>query len=212
MLIKQRKKWKILHYLLIIIIPGYVFVAYFNRIPERKIIPNENAILSPAHGKIIHIQKVDSSLITFFKKEIENSLTITNIPPPYHIVVIEMNLKNIHAQRAPISGEVIFQEHMEGKHLNALKSTEKNNLANLNEKNLIVFKNEKIAIGVIQVAGKAARRIRSYVMPGSILEKGQVYVRILLGSQVVVIIPANITLNVATGDKVIDGETILGEY
>ena len=95
MLIKQRKKWKILHYLLIIIIPGYVFVAYFNRIPERKIIPNENAILSPAHGKIIHIQKVDSSLITFFKKEIENSLTITNIPPPYHIVVIEMNLKNI---------------------------------------------------------------------------------------------------------------------
>ena len=79
-------------------------------------------------------------------------------------------------------------------------------------KNLIVFKNEKIAIGVIQVAGKAARRIRSYVMPGSILEKGQVYGRILLGSQVVVIIPANITLNVATGDKVIDGETILGEY
>lgn len=212
MLVKKGKKWKILHYLLVIIIPGYVFVNYFNRIPERKIIPKENIILSPANGKIIHIEKIDSSIISFFKKEIENSLTITNIPPPYNIIVIEMNLKDVHAQRAPIDGEVIFQEHMKGKHLNALKNAEKNKLANLNEKNIVIFKNEKIAIGVIQVAGKAARRIRSYVKEGSVLQRGEVYGRIILGSQVVVVIPAQVKLNVEIGEKTIDGETILGEY
>jgi phosphatidylserine decarboxylase len=85
------------------------------------------------------------------------------------------------------------------------------NIVNTNEKTVTVFKNETDTIGVIQVAGKAARRIRNYTGVNEVLNKGQIYGRILLGSQVVVLVPENRTVNVTVGQKVIDGETILAK-
>lgn len=197
--------------LVLILFTGTLFVFYFNRVPNRNI-PNGNVIVSPANGDVIHIESVESKTIHFFKNDIENILAIQEIEPPYKIVVIEMDLKDIHVQRAPIEGKVVYQEHFPGAHKNALSSPNVKQLANINEKNLIVFKNNEISVGVSQVAGLAARRIRSFVKIGDTLKKGDVYGRIILGSQVVVILPEKAILNVSTGETLIDGESIIATY
>jgi phosphatidylserine decarboxylase len=187
------------------------FVMYFNRAPERTI-PQGAVIVSPATGDVIHIEKANTQEISFLKKGIQNTLTVQGIEPPYNIVVIEMDPTDVHVQRAPIEGEIIYQEHIPGAHKNALWSANVEELANENEKNLIVIENEDISVGVIQVAGIMARRIESFVSPSDTLEKGQIYGRIKLGSQVVVILPESIKPQTSPGDTLIDGESIIGVY
>ena len=76
---------------------------------------------------------------------------------------------------------------------------------------MTIFQNESTTLGVIQVAGRAARRIRNTIAVADSVTKGQVYGRILLGSQVVVIIPQSIPLITTIGQRIIDGETILAQ-
>lgn len=207
-----RKKYKILITVVVIIFTITIAcVMYFNRVPDRSI-PKGDFIVSPAHGRVIHIEHVESEMVHFFKKDIENILDIQEMKPPYYIVVIEMNLKNIHAQRAPIDGEIIHQEHFSGAHKNAISSLNVEKLANINEKNFLVFKNSEVTVGVAQVAGIAARRIQSFVDIGDVIHRGDVYGRILLGSQVVVILPANVILDIHIGETLIDGESIIAQY
>ncbi len=186
-----------------------VFGMFFNRAPQRTI-PIDNVITSPASGKIIGIIPVDPPNITFTKKGTQNTVEIPELTGKMNMVLIEMNPLDVHVQRAPIAGSIISMDHYDGKHINAIGS-QKMNIINTNEKTVAVFKNETDTIGVIQVAGKAARRIRNYAGINEVLNKGQIYGRILLGSQVVVLVPENRTVNVIVGQKVIDGETILAK-
>ena len=186
-----------------------LFVTFFNRAPVR-IIPTDNVITSPASGKVIGIISVDSPNITFTKKGTENTVVIPELSGKMNMVLIEMNPLDVHVQRAPITGSIISMDHYDGKHINAIGS-QKMNIVNTNEKTVTVFKNEADTIGVIQVAGKAARRIRNYAGINEVLNKGQIYGRILLGSQVVVLVPENRIINVSVGQKVIDGETVLAK-
>lgn len=188
-----------------------IFISYFNRIPER-IIPQGNTIVSPANGKVIHIESINNPEIKFFKNDVENILTIHQIKHPYTIIVIEMNLKNIHVQKAPIAGKIIYQEHFPGKHKNALSQNNSKELVNTNEKNLIVFKNNDLSVGVVQVAGLTARRIISFVNIGDEIKKGAIYGKIILGSQVVVILPQKANLTTKVGDILTDGESVIAEY
>jgi phosphatidylserine decarboxylase len=188
-----------------------IFIQFFNRAPER-IVPEGNVIVSPANGDVIHIERVQGNEISFFKKDTENVLTINDIQPPYTIIVIEMDPSDVHVQRMPIAGEIIHQEHFDGAHKNALSSENVEQLANVNEKNLIIIENQDLSVGVIQVAGMAARRIRSFVEVGDTLEKGDTYGRIILGSQVVIILPDEVEVIAEIGDVLVDGETIVGAY
>jgi len=202
---------RILYAFLIFLVLLFSFVTYFNRSPNRDI-PKGNVIVSPATGDVIRIEKADANTISFLKKGIGNSLTVNGMEPPYNIIVIEMDPTDVHVQRSPIQGEVIYQEHFAGRHQNALWSPDVTELANENEKNIIVMQNQDISVGVIQVAGIMARRIVSFVSPTDNLEKGEIYGKIKLGSQVVVILPESLTLKVSLGDALVDGESVLATY
>ncbi len=193
------------------LIVAFAFIFYFNRTPDR-IIPGGNVIVSPATGDVIHIESANSDEISFLKKGIQNSLTVQGMEPPYNIVVIEMDPTDVHAQRSPIYGEVIYQEHFPGAHRNALWSKNVEELANENEKSILIIENDDLRVGVIQVAGIMARRIESFVSPADRLEKGEIYGRIKLGSQVVLILPKNIPLEVSKGDTLVDGESVIARY
>ena len=208
---KDFKHKKITLSLAIAVVGVFGFLQYFNRAPER-VIPEGNVIVSPASGDVIHIEEVSTPEISFFKKDIENRLTIQGVEPPYTVVVIEMDPTDVHVQRAPISGEIIYQEHIDGHHRNALWSENVHKLANENEKNLMVIQNDELSVGIIQVAGIMARRIVSYISPADKLEKGDIYGRIKLGSQVVIILPKDIELQTSLGSKLIDGESVIGVY
>lgn len=204
-------KQKLASVLILFVVGSFAFITYFNRAPER-MIPEGNVIVSPATGDVIHIETANTNEVSFLKKGIVNTLTVQGVEPPYNIVVIEMDPTDVHVQRTPIAGEITYQEHVDGKHQNALWSKNVTELANENEKNLVVIKNEEISIGVIQVAGIMARRIVSFVSPSDKVEKGEIYGKINLGSQVVLVLPAYLPLEVSVGQTLIDGESIISRY
>lgn len=185
-----------------------IFAAFFARVIPRTI-PTEG-IVSPASGKVIKIIESASSDIIFEKNGTVNHTTVREVSGPVHIILIELNLHDVHVQRAPISGTVVRTTHYDGNHENAL-GAEKEAIAATNEKVVTVFHSDDTTLAVIQVAGRAARRIRNRIVGGSPVIKGDVYGRILLGSQVVVILPQDKELLVHEGDRMVDGETLLAK-
>jgi phosphatidylserine decarboxylase len=124
--------------------------------------------------------------------------------------MIEMKLSDVHVQRAPIGGMILSMTHYDGKHTSAV-GKQKENIVETNEKVVTVFKNDITTVAAVQVAGVAARRIRNSAKVPDMIGQGEVYGRIILGSQVVLIVPQGHTVVAKIGDKVVDGQTILAE-
>jgi phosphatidylserine decarboxylase len=187
----------------------HLFNRWFNRAPQRTT-PSNNVVISPASGKVIEIVHVTTPEITFIKEGTRNTVTIPQLSKSIAMILIEMTPLDVHVQRAPIDGMVTAIDYYDGKHHNAL-GKKKIQLAETNEKMVTVFSNDEESVGVIQVAGKAARRIRTNISVQDTVVKGQIYGRIILGSQVVVLVPEPRVVQVQVGDRVIDGETILAQ-
>lgn len=194
--------------LMLLIIILTAFVIYFNRAPDRFV--SGNGIISPASGTIINIAEFPSTDIVFEKEGTMNHVTVPEIDGPVRAVMIEMKLSDVHVQRAPISGEILSMIHYDGTHKSAVGKV-KEDIIETNEKVVTVFKNKTDIVGVVQVAGIAARRIRNSAKVPDYLNQGDVYGRIILGSQVVVIIPNNHTITVQVGQRVVDGQTVIAE-
>jgi len=168
-----------------------IFVIQFFRDPPREVPQQPNAVLSPADGRIVKVEKVrdpytdrDTLLISVF-----------------------MNVFNVHSNRAPVDGAVERVEYSRGKFVNAdldKASTE-------NERNAMVLALDGERITVVQVAGLIARRILCYVKTGDTLARGQRYGFIRFGSRVDVYLPLSARPRVAVGDRVAATSTILAE-
>ena len=161
----------------------------FFRDPARPIPQDANAVLSPADGRIVKVEKVrdpyadrDALLISVF-----------------------MNVFNVHSNRASVDGTVTQVQYFPGAFVNAdldKASTE-------NERNAVVIDSNGTTITLVQVAGLIARRILCYVKPGDVLTRGQRYGFIRFGSRVDVYLPLTAQPKVAPGDKVSATTTIL---
>jgi phosphatidylserine decarboxylase len=170
-----------------------VFVIQFFRDPPRQVPTQENAILSPADGRIV---KVERCTDPYAQRE---ALLIS----------VFMNVFNVHSNRSSVNGEVLTVQYFPGLFVNAdldKASTE-------NERNAVVInasvEGQNHTVTLVQVAGLIARRILCYVNPGQSLHKGQRYGFIRFGSRVDVYLPLTATLCVAPGDKVSATTTIL---
>jgi phosphatidylserine decarboxylase len=64
---------------------------------------------------------------------------------------------------------------------------------------------------VVQIAAKTVAGIDSYVNPGRLVERGQIFGMIRIGSQVDLVLPwrEDINVRVMPGDRVRAGETVL---
>jgi phosphatidylserine decarboxylase len=166
-----------------------VFVVQFFRDPPRSVPGDASAILSPADGRIVKVEKVrdpyaerDALLISVF-----------------------MNVFNVHSNRSSVDGTVRKLQYFRGAFVNAdldKASTE-------NERNALVIDANGTAVTLVQVAGLIARRILCYVREGDALTRGQRYGFIRFGSRVDVYLPTDATPRVAAGDKVYATSTIL---
>jgi phosphatidylserine decarboxylase len=167
-----------------------VFVVQFFRDPPRQVPAEPGAVLSPADGRIVKVEKVRDPYVG------RESLLIS----------VFMNVFNVHSNRAPVDGTVEKVEYSAGKFINAdldKASTE-------NERNAVVIRlPDGERISSVQVAGLSARRILCYVKPGEALTRGQRYGFIRFGSRVDVYLPTSATPRVAVGDKVAATTTVL---
>lgn len=167
----------------------FVFVVQFFRDPPRAVPADANAVLSPADGRIVKVEKVrdlyadrDALLISVF-----------------------MNVFNVHSNRASVNGTVTKVQYFPGLFVNAdldKASTE-------NERNAVMIDAGGHTVTLVQVAGLIARRILCYTKAGDVLSKGQRYGFIRFGSRVDVYLPVTATPKVAIGDKVSATTTIL---
>ncbi len=179
---------------------------WFLRDPKRKI-PKGNNIVSPADGRINKIivgnkwkQKINKGLMGRI-----NTLA-GDISKDYYLINIVMTPFDVHIQRSPIEGKVESVKHTRGKFKNAVTK----GVAIENEKNEILIAG-KVKVKVIQIAGAVARRIVCFVKKNQNLNKGERLGLINLGSQVSIIMPADVKLIAKEGQRVKAGETIIGE-
>jgi len=169
----------------------FVFILWFFRNPKRNIIKNPELILSPADGKVISIKEVDE--LEFFKdKKLQISIFLSPL--------------DIHVNRYPVSGEVLYSKYHKGNYLVAWhpKSSEKN------ERTTIVIKNKKFGeVMYRQIAGAVARRIVNYAKVNSNVEQGDDSGFIKFGSRVDLFLSKDSNLKIKVGDKVKGGLTII---
>ncbi|OQX86423.1 phosphatidylserine decarboxylase [candidate division KSB1 bacterium 4484_87] len=170
-----------------------LFSFYFFRDPERQTPAMENAIISPADGKIIVIDEVNEP--DYFKGRVKK-------------VSIFMSVTDVHVNRIPVSGKVNYFNYKKGSFLPAYHED-----ASLqNEHTSIGIENEKMKILFRQIAGILARRIVCHIREGNKVTRGERFGMIKFGSRVDIFVPLHVEIKVKLNDKVKAGETIIGIY
>lgn len=177
----------------LVILPGVVFLftAFFFRNPERDIPIDELSLVSPADGLVMDVERV-------FEDQFLNGESIR--------VRIFLSIFNVHVNRSPMAGKVIFRAYRQGKMIPAFKS----HASELNEKNYVGIQNDHLQILVTQVTGFIARRIVCWVKIGDIIAKGERFGLIKFGSCTEIFVPTNVEIMVSPGDKVSGGISVIG--
>ena len=181
--------------LIILLVSLFLFfiVLQFFRSPTRKITINEKCILAPADGKIVVIEQTDEPEV-LKEKRIQVSIFMSPI--------------NVHVNRYPVSGEVVFSKYHPGLYLVAWhpkSSTE-------NERTTVVIQtSSRVKILMRQIAGALARRIVCYPQEGWMVRQGDEMGFIKFGSRVDLFLPLNATIKVDINQKVKGGQTVIAE-
>lgn len=169
-----------------------IFVIQFFRDPPRVIPTDGRAVISPADGRIVVVEKAQDPYAG------REALKIS----------VFMNVFNVHSNRSPVDGRIEEVKYFPGKFVNA--DLDKASVEN--ERNAMVITTASgETVTCVQVAGLIARRILCYVKPGDNLQRGQRYGFIRFGSRVDVYLPLSARPNVTVGDKVSATETVLAQ-
>ncbi len=169
----------------------YGFLVQFFRNPERDTPAIDDAVISPADGVVVVIERVREE--EFFGEERLK-------------VAIFMRVVDVHVNRVPFSGKLIHYKYHPGKYLMAFhpKSSE------LNERNTMVFERaDGQQVLMRQIAGILARRICFYLKVGQQVEAGQELGFIRFGSRCDLYLPLDAKIEVGLQQVVKGGETVI---
>ncbi len=196
--------------LLVFFIGYYQF--WFLRLPERTIPTEEHIYVSPANGVVSAVIHWDSTVVEIPKHGRVLQVLTSDIGESGWMISIEMDITNVHFQRAPHDARYIYSNYVEGQFNNALIKNNKFGIRLENEHNAMLFEMSDGRIyNVVKVAGLVARRIVDMTEANKSYQVGEVIGLIKLGSQVSLILPEGVQPLVAEGDEVIDGESILAK-
>ncbi len=169
-----------------------LFILQFFRDPPREIPADPAAILSPADGRVVTVERAEDP---FLKRD---ALKFS----------VFMNVFNVHSNRSPVDGEVREVWYHAGKFFNAALSK----ASVENERNALWIRMPGGAdVTCVQVAGLIARRILCYVKAGDPLKRGQRFGFIRFGSRVDLYLPLSAVPKVSVGDTVYAASTVLAQ-
>ena len=167
-----------------------LFVVQFFRDPPRVIPREPKAVLSPADGRIVAVEKAYDPYLQ------RDALKIS----------VFMNVFNAHSNRSPVDGVVEKIWYFPGSFFNA----ELSKASAENERAVIYLRTpDGEDVTCVQVAGLIARRILCYAKAGQPLARGQRFGFIRFGSRVDVYLPLSAIPRVTVGDKVYATATVL---
>jgi phosphatidylserine decarboxylase len=166
------------------------FMIQFFRDPPRVVPADPAAVISPADGRVVSIERARDPYLD------RDALKIS----------VFMNVFNAHSNRSPVDGEVRNTWYHPGSFLNAALAK-----ASLeNERAALWIKTaDDVDITCVQVAGLVARRILCYAKTGDTLARGQRFGFIRFGSRVDLYLPVNAKPRAVVGDKVYATASVL---
>ncbi len=173
-----------------------LWCGWFFRDPDRVVPTREGLVVSPADGIVHAIQSI--------------------MPPPEFELPAEMHTRisifldifSVHVNRVPVAGTITGLAYRPGKFFNA--SLDK--ASEFNERQVIrVTTAEGDAIGLAQIAGLVARRIRCDLQRNQQVKTGERFGIIRFGSRVDLYLPQSTNSLVLVGQKVVGGETVLAD-
>ncbi|HSE88183.1 MAG TPA: phosphatidylserine decarboxylase family protein [Candidatus Binatia bacterium] len=169
-------------------------IAGFFRDPERRVPVGEGLVISPADGKVVSIAGVkgDSPFLGSATR-----------------VSIFLSPLDVHINRIPVAGRIEKVTYQRGRFMAAYKEE----ASQRNEQNaLSILDAEERRLGVVQVAGVLARRIICRAKPGDQLARGERFGLIMFGSRTDTYLPEGCQVEVAEGQRVKGGETVLARF
>ena len=172
------------------------FTLYFFRDPTARPPREANVLVSPAHGTVDVIDEVDEPQFMGGKCQ---------------RISIFLSVLNVHVQKAPVAGKIVFLKENPGKFLSALKAAE---CCAHNENVVIGFESSETPgekIGVRLLSGVLARRIIPWITIGDEVPRGERISLIQFGSRCDLYFPSSYKITAKIGDKVIGGETIMAK-
>lgn len=167
------------------------FVVYFFRNPFRPIQRNQSVIYAPADGRIVDID-------TSYEKEFLKQDCLK--------VSIFMSIWDVHVNRYPLSGKIIYTKYHPGNYFIAShpKSSE------LNEhQSTVIETSEGLSVLIKQIAGTLARRIICYAKVGEQAIQGNDLGFIRFGSRVDIFLPLNTEILVKMNEMAKGNQTII---
>ncbi len=177
----------------IITLAFFLFIVSFFRIPNRTLTISDGAIVSPADGKVVVIEEVQPDEF-YTEKRIQIS--------------VFMSPANVHVNRLPIAGNIIYNKYHPGKFLVAWHPKSSTD----NERWSVVVENSRGSILCKQIAGALARRICNYTTIGKSYQQCEEYGFIKFGSRVDLLLPLDATIHTKIGDVVKGGVTVLASW
>jgi phosphatidylserine decarboxylase len=170
-----------------------VLIISFFRIPKRNYSTGDNLIVAPCDGKVVVVEEVQADEY-FTDRRIQ--------------VSIFMSPLNVHVNRNPVTGDVVYSEYHKGKYLVAWhpkSSTE-------NERHSVVYRKNGKELLAKQIAGALAKRIVNYLKPGMQVKQNDEMGFIKFGSRVDMLLPLDAKINVKIGDVAKGGITVIAVW
>lgn len=165
-----------------------IFMAFFFRDPHRVPPSEAGVVVAPADGRVTRINPLAGD------------------PDSPTLISIFLSPFDVHINRSPIRGKIVDMVYSPGRFLMATNS----NASLVNEQNALTIQGEEITVVCRQIAGILARRIVCWKKKGDQLGLGERFGMIKFSSRTDVVLPANVTVTVAKGDRVRGGITVIG--
>ena len=177
-------------WLLLPILMFLIYAIWFFRDPDRTALADPEAVLAAADGKVADIVEIEET-------EVLHART--------RRVGIFLSVFDVHTNRAPMEGRVIYRQSHAGLCLDArhLDCTTKNRAMTW------AFENQRVTLVVRQLTGMIARRIVGWSKVGDELQKGERFGMIRFGSRTEVYLPLDAVVLVKVGDRVTGGSSVI---
>jgi phosphatidylserine decarboxylase len=174
-----------------------LWLLWFFRNPRRRIPTDAGAVISPADGTVAEISTLDFDEF---------------VGGPAVRIGIFLSIFNVHINRSPLRCKVIALRYSRGEFLNAM-----NPASSLRNENMWIGLEEEEQphrkLVLRQIAGAIARRIVCDARPGQVLERGEPFGMIKLGSRTEIILPAeDLHVDVTIGQRLKAGASVLARY
>jgi len=174
--------------MLIVLLIGYVF--WFFRDPAR-VSPNDpNTVVAAADGTVADIVEIDEPEVVHTRQK---------------RVGIFLSVFDVHTNRAPVDGRIIYKKAHAGLCLDARHA----DCTTKNRAMTWAFQNSRGIFVVRQLTGMIARRIVGWASVGDELKKGEHFGMIRFGSRTEVYLPLDAEVLVKVGDRVTGGISVI---